>query len=136
MNETKISELKADIETDKGGLMTSLSEANNAIAELRRNEFIFDDGLFLSLCLLVFSLFVFALMTYLIRLGKEPDQILKVFGSVLIVVSAVFLIIAGYSEKQIAPVIGLLGTVAGYILGKSAGNHSESNQSSGKPLGD
>ena len=32
----------------------------------------------------------------------------------------VFLIVAGYTEKQIAPVIGLLGTIAGYLLGKSS----------------
>jgi biopolymer transport protein ExbB/TolQ len=31
---------------------------------------------------------------------------------------AVFLVVAGYTDTQIAPVMGLLGTVAGYLLGK------------------
>ncbi len=86
------------------------------------NGFVFDDGLFLSISILIFSLLVFGMMAYLIKIGKEPDLILKTFGSVLIVVSAVFLIVAGYSEQQISPVIGLLGTVAGYILGRSTKN--------------
>jgi hypothetical protein len=30
-----------------------------------------------------------------------------------------FLITAGYTSDQIAPMIGLLGTIAGYLLGKS-----------------
>lgn len=127
MNEQKISELKAKIEAQTQELSTTTTDIGFKPTE--ENSFVFDDGLFLSLCLLVFSLFVFSLMTYLIKLGKQPDQILKVFGSVLIVVAAVFLIVAGYSEKQIAPVIGLLGTVAGYILGKSSDKYNKSMQS-------
>lgn len=80
----------------------------------------FDATMFLSTAILTFSLMVFGLMTYLIKIGNDPELILKTFGSILIIVSAVFLIIAGYSEQQISPVIGLLGTVAGYILGKSS----------------
>ena len=36
-------------------------------------------------------------------------------------VFAIFLVVAGYSDQQIAPVIGLLGTIAGYLLGKESG---------------
>lgn len=117
MSEPTISELKAKIaaQTQELAVINPKSEYKTSVD----NNFVFDDGLFLSLCLLVFSMIVFSLMTYLIKIGKQPDQILKVFGSVLIVVAAVFLIVAGYSEKQISPVIGLLGTVAGYILGRS-----------------
>jgi hypothetical protein len=117
MSEPTISELKAKIaaQTQELAVINPKPEYKTSVDK----NFVFDDGLFLSLCLLVFSMIVFSLMTYLIKIGKQPDQILKVFGSVLIVVAAVFLIVAGYSEKQISPVIGLLGTVAGYILGRS-----------------
>ncbi len=58
-------------------------------------------------------------MAYLVKNNNEPESLLRSFGTVIIIIAAVFLIVAGYSEKQIAPVIGLLGTIAGYLLGKS-----------------
>ena len=65
-------------------------------------------------------------MTYLIKNEAEFEDVLKVFGTILIVVAAVFLIVAGYSEKQIAPVIGLFGTIVGYILGNHKANATKS----------
>lgn len=127
MSNPTISELKEKIKAQTQELSTTTTD--RGLKPTEEKSFFFDDGLFLSLCLLVFSLFVFSLMAYLIKLGKQPDQILKVFGSVLIVVAAVLLIVAGYSEKQIAPVIGLLGTVAGYILGKSSDKYNKSMKS-------
>ena len=67
----------------------------------------------------VLAIVVFSLATYLIRKGVPSGSILKVFGTILIIFSAVFLMVAGYSDTQVAPVIGLLGTIAGYLLGKS-----------------
>ena len=67
---------------------------------------------------LVFGMVVFVLATYLIRHGTPTDSVLKIFGTTMIIVSAIFLVVAGYDDKQIAPVMGLLGTIAGYLLGK------------------
>lgn len=67
----------------------------------------------------ILALVVFSLATYLIRKGVPSGSILKVFGTILIIFAAVFLMVAGYSDTQVAPVIGLLGTIAGYLLGKS-----------------
>ena len=67
----------------------------------------------------VLAIVVFSLATYLIRKGVPSGSILKVFGTILIIFAAVFLMVAGYSDTQVAPVIGLLGTIAGYLLGKS-----------------
>ena len=89
-----------------------------------------DEGLWLSGMIMGFALILIAFMTYVIRKGANLDDTLKVFGTILIVVAAVFLIVAGYSEKQIAPVIGLLGTVAGYILGKQHSGKESANKSS------
>jgi hypothetical protein len=40
------------------------------------------------------------------------------FGLTILVSGGLFLIAAGYSEDQMSPVIGLLGTIAGFVLGK------------------
>ena len=42
----------------------------------------------------------------------------KILGLTLVIVAGLFLIVAGYSQNQAAPMMGLLGTVAGYLLGK------------------
>ena len=47
----------------------------------------------------------------------------------LIITATLFLITAGYDNNQIAPAIGLFGTVAGYLLGKSVNkNNTPANE--------
>lgn len=76
------------------------------------------DAMTMSSAVLVFGLILVVLATYLLKIGRSADDILKLFGTLIILVAAVFLVVAGYSDAQIAPVIGLLGTIAGYLLGK------------------
>ncbi|MDQ3021409.1 MAG: hypothetical protein M3R36_12695 [Bacteroidota bacterium] len=47
------------------------------------------------------------------------EDALKIIVITLIIISTLFLITAGYSNNQIAPAMGLLGTISGYLLGKS-----------------
>lgn len=75
----------------------------------------------ISSVVLVFGVFVLLLATYLIRIGKNSEPVLRIFGTILIIVISVFLVVAGYTSNQIAPVMGLLGTIAGYLLGKETG---------------
>jgi hypothetical protein len=41
----------------------------------------------------------------------------------LIVTGTLFLVAAGYDAQHIAPSMGLLGTIAGYLLGRNASPH-------------
>lgn len=79
----------------------------------------------MSATVLAFGLIVIFLATYLIRHGKNTEAVLRIFGTILIVVVAVFLVVAGYSDTQIAPVMGLLGTIVGYLLGKETKEYLE-----------
>jgi hypothetical protein len=72
----------------------------------------------MSATVLLFGFLTLCLAAYVIRRGHPWEAVLKIFGMVLIVVLTVFLIVAGYDDKQIAPAMGLLGTIAGYLLGK------------------
>jgi uncharacterized membrane protein YfcA len=74
----------------------------------------------MSAVVLLFGIVVIAICAALMR-GSRPsaEAVLRVFGTVLIIVGALFLVVAGYTDKQMAPVTGLLGTLAGYLLGKS-----------------
>lgn len=53
--------------------------------------------------------------------GVVHTEVLRTFLLVMIIFSALFLIVAGYSEKQTAPVFGLLGTILGYMFGRAVG---------------
>lgn len=90
------------------------------------------EAMTISSTVLAFGLVVFFLATYLIKIGKEVEAILRVFGTIMIVFLAVFLVVAGYSDTQIAPVMGLLGTIAGYLLGRHV-DAAKAASTSGKP---
>lgn len=78
----------------------------------------------MSSLVLLFGLITIALASWLIKSGKTSDNILRIYGTIMIIVISVFLVVAGYNNNQIAPVTGLLGTIAGYLLGKGAQNDS------------
>lgn len=94
-------------------------------------------ALYSSMAILVFGLIMCLIIAYLLRSRRAAGDILRTLCVPLIVVSAVFLVVAGYSERQIAPVIGLLGTIAGYLLGKSPETEHTSGpgRTASSPLG-
>lgn len=53
-------------------------------------------------------------------MGKLTQEFYKAFLILVVVFSALFLIVAGYTDTQTAPVFSLLGTIIGYIFGRSA----------------
>lgn len=86
----------------------------------------------LSLCVLGFGLLLIIGEIILVyRLNISPQDTIKFIIVTLIVIGSLYLITAGYTNDQIAPAMGLLGTIAGYLLGKmgpeSASNNSNAN---------
>jgi hypothetical protein len=76
---------------------------------------------FLSLSVLLFGIFVIIQQAFIIRNSSfEANDIIKIFGLSFIIVATLFLITSGYSDRQIAPAMGLFGTIAGYILGRNS----------------
>lgn len=74
----------------------------------------------LSFGVLFFGMVVVLAQAFLISKREEPlSESLKYLGVTLIIVGSLFLVTAGYGNSQIAPIIGLLGTVAGYLLGRT-----------------
>jgi hypothetical protein len=73
----------------------------------------------LSIIVLSFGLLVVLVEVFLIRTRRiSSEDSIKFITITLIITSTLFLITAGYSNDQIAPAVGLLGTIAGYLLGK------------------
>jgi uncharacterized membrane protein YfcA len=76
---------------------------------------------FLTLSVLGFSCLSLLLATVLLWRERAPaQQVLKVFGIVSIVGVSAALLVAGYSNDQLTPIVGLFGAIAGYLLGKDS----------------
>lgn len=75
----------------------------------------------MSLASLAFGFLVLlGIIVVMIRRNSTwGNNTIRLVGIVIIITSSLFLITGGYSAEQITPVIGLLGTIAGYLLGKS-----------------
>jgi uncharacterized membrane protein len=83
------------------------------------------------LTLIVAGLAVIALGMefFLLRKTQRPksEDILRVFGVTLIIIGTLFFVTAGYNSLQIAPAMGLFGTVAGYLLGRGTRKNEPAN---------
>ena len=72
---------------------------------------------FLTVSVLIFGIAVIITMAFLVLKKSQTGEVLRLFTVPMVIVAAVFLVVTGFSNAQITPVIGLLGTLAGYILG-------------------
>jgi hypothetical protein len=76
-----------------------------------------------SALILVFGFIIIYLITWTmksIEKGWGPVTY-RLVVLVLVIVAAMFLTTAGYSKDQITPVMGLLSTIAGFLLGRKEG---------------
>lgn len=94
----------------------------------------------MTMCIvvLIFGAFLIVVAASLIRHGKSEESVLRILGTILVIVAALFLVVAGYDDKQMAPVMGFLGTIAGYLLGKepSRGRRKRRTAQTSKPADD
>jgi len=69
--------------------------------------------------ILGFSFLCFMVAIVLRRSGFGDENVIRILALILIVSGTLFLVTMGYSAEQIAPALGILGTVAGYMLGRA-----------------
>ncbi|MEL6276641.1 MAG: hypothetical protein AAFU03_16195, partial [Bacteroidota bacterium] len=80
--------------------------------------------LYLSVGVLVFGALITLGLLYLLAVRTRGGSSAELMDSmkypivVVIIVGGVFLVTAGYGNEQIAPIIGLMGTIAGYLMGR------------------
>ena len=77
----------------------------------------------LTVSVLVFGLLIcLLLMRMLARCNAKPTalEIIQAIAVPVVIVAMLTMIIAGYSDKQIAAPLGLLGAIVGYLLGSKS----------------
>lgn len=75
----------------------------------------------LSMIVLVFGAYVIFIQYKLFRSAKIPfssGDVMRAFGVTIILIGACLTMTAGYRSEQVAPVLGVFGTIAGYLLGR------------------
>lgn len=81
----------------------------------------------LTLVILLFGALVLLAEYLLLRQTQKTSyELMQLFAVNLIITGTLVLISAGYSASQIAPALGLFGTIAGYLLGR----HSNGDEAS------
>lgn len=94
-------------------------DSGTAVFDVRRILTRFE--FWLTLLVVSFGVIVVGVQFFLLKKSRTSgDDILKVFGVTLIIVGTLALITAGFSDKQIAPAMGLFGTISGYLLGRAS----------------
>lgn len=81
---------------------------------------------FLSVSVLGFSCAALIMAAVLLwRSNAPPHQVLRVFGIISILGFSALLLVAGYNNEQLTPIVGLFGAIAGYLLGKDASKNEK-----------
>jgi CHASE2 domain-containing sensor protein len=52
--------------------------------------------------------------------ANSSQDILRLYGVVIIVGLSALLLVTGFSNEQLTPIVGLFGAMAGYLLGKES----------------
>jgi len=74
---------------------------------------------FLAMGVLGFSVIALLLATVLLWRSNAPaQQVLRIFGVISIIGFSSLLLVVGYNNEQLTPIVGLFGAIAGYLLGK------------------
>jgi len=101
---------------------TNTTEPDSSDAEagaVKPKNFLSDFEFWLSAEILCFGFGVIVIEFLLLRHTKiTAEEALRVYAVTLIIVGTLFAITAGFDSTQIAPAMGLFGTIAGYLLGR------------------
>lgn len=73
----------------------------------------------LALVVIALGALVMIGLTFILKAKTaSADDAVRAYALIMIITGTMVLICAGYSNDQIAPAMGLFGTVAGYLLGR------------------
>lgn len=105
---------------------TSITESNDVYGSKNIDGFeriVSSFEFWLSIMVIIFTILILFAEFYLFskadHIKFRPDDILRVIITTIIVCGTLFFLAAGFSSEQIAPAIGLFGTVVGYLLGST-----------------
>ena len=89
----------------------------------------------LALMISIFCTIILILEFFLIKHDKiKGENAMQVYLVTVIIYGSLFLVAAGFNNDHIAPIIGLLGTIAGYMLSGLRNDKNSNNNDEKKPI--
>jgi len=82
----------------------------------------FSQEMQLAFMVLTFALVALIFLYLITRSGRATPFVLRIYTITIIVFGSLVVVSSAYSNNQVASVIGLFGTIAGYVLGRSERN--------------
>lgn len=77
--------------------------------------------IYLSTSILMVIALALILGTFLMwKKSTNGQDVLRLYGVVIIVGLSALLLVVGFSNSQLTPIVGLFGAIAGYLLGKES----------------
>jgi hypothetical protein len=116
---------------DQNDSLRSLTDSLTAkfahVAVVKTAEDVTAFSLRLSTYVLLFGLLLIAgFLFFLYKIQKGIGNFaFQLIGLVIVVVAALFVIVTGYDRDQITPIVGLLGTIVGFIFGSNTNNRED-----------
>ncbi|MEM9920198.1 MAG: hypothetical protein AAF990_19025 [Bacteroidota bacterium] len=88
-----------------------------------------NDEIVKSLIIMVFSFIIFTMLLFRLKVPQMgPEDFIRLTILVLVICSSMYLISAGWDNQQTAPAFGILGTIAGYLLGRDSKKQAEETE--------
>ncbi|HKQ07329.1 MAG TPA: hypothetical protein VJ464_19545 [Blastocatellia bacterium] len=115
-----------------GGNLPNSSSVNLPLPEAAKDKRGYLSRYEFTVAITVALVSVIALsMQFFLLLKQIPkiraEDTLRTFGVTLIIMGSLLLIAVGFDSIQIAPAMGLFGTIAGYLLGRVERKENEKN---------
>lgn len=88
--------------------------------ELTQFNYLSSKEFIIAILVTLVSLIALTMQFFLLKQIPKlrAEDTLRTFGVILIIMGTLFVIAAGFDSIQIAPAMGLFGTIAGYLLGR------------------
>lgn len=131
--ETALQNDKPRRPSDDLATYVSARDAEVAAANEKRAQLDSDLSLWLGISVLVFSAFVMITQLVVMMKRQQPwnQGTFKVFGFALLLNGGIFLTVTGLTKDQMSPMFGLLGAMAGYLLGQNSRRNEFGSEETG-----
>ena len=73
----------------------------------------------LTIIIFAFGLIATGVFYFLVRSKQATPYLMRIYVVIILVFGSLLVVSSGYAINQTAPIIGLFGTIAGYLLGRS-----------------
>lgn len=105
----------------QSGSNVTASDSTHTRSSLDQTSNLISNSFKLSIAVLIFGLIIIVGVMFIMFKQNKPwnSNSIQMVGLIMVVTASIFLMTAGYSTKQVTPVIGLLGTIVGFLLGKT-----------------